>query len=214
MEPYRKYFFICEGSNTEVCYFQELIDLRKKIGIHSLIDIRLVERTDKDIPNSHPKKLFEYADNFKKNKKSNFDKKHDKIIIVFDADIFESRSDTYTKLLQEAEKFNFLLGVTNPCFEIFLLLHFEDAYETNIKPFLNEFLKKDNLKKHGLAYTLLSQKTSINSKSNKEIGKLAKNVKTAIEEEKYLNQDLQKCKGNVTSNIGKIIDTIISDDGS
>jgi len=28
VEPYRKYFFICEGANTETFYFRRLIDLR------------------------------------------------------------------------------------------------------------------------------------------------------------------------------------------
>ena len=48
IEPYRKYFFICEGSNTEVWYFKKLIDLRKQLRIHPLIDIRLMEKTEED----------------------------------------------------------------------------------------------------------------------------------------------------------------------
>ena len=32
VEPYRKYFFICEGANTETFYFRRLIDLRKQLG--------------------------------------------------------------------------------------------------------------------------------------------------------------------------------------
>lgn len=31
IEPYRKYFFICEGANTETFYFKKLIDLRKQL---------------------------------------------------------------------------------------------------------------------------------------------------------------------------------------
>ncbi len=48
IEPFRKYFFICEGANTETFYFRRLIDLRKQLGIHPLIDIRLWEKTDED----------------------------------------------------------------------------------------------------------------------------------------------------------------------
>lgn len=29
IEPFRKYFFICEGANTESFYFKKLIDLEK-----------------------------------------------------------------------------------------------------------------------------------------------------------------------------------------
>lgn len=41
VEPFRKYFFICEGANTETFYFKKLIDLRKELGIftRSLISV-------------------------------------------------------------------------------------------------------------------------------------------------------------------------------
>ena len=48
IEPYRKYFFICEGANTETWYFKKLIDIRKELNIHPLIDIRLLEKTEGD----------------------------------------------------------------------------------------------------------------------------------------------------------------------
>lgn len=32
IEPYRKYFFICEGANTEAWYFEKLVDYKKRIG--------------------------------------------------------------------------------------------------------------------------------------------------------------------------------------
>lgn len=48
IETYRKYFFICEGANTETWYFRKLIDIRKSLNIHPLIDIRLLEKTDED----------------------------------------------------------------------------------------------------------------------------------------------------------------------
>ena len=47
IEPFRKYFFICEGANTETFYFRKLIDLRKTLNIHPLIDIRLMEKNEK-----------------------------------------------------------------------------------------------------------------------------------------------------------------------
>lgn len=211
IEPYRKYIFVCEGANTEVYYFKKLIDLRKELGIHPLIAVEVLDRTDEDRPNSNPKKLFEYARNCRTNERR-FDKDYDdKIIVVFDADIFESRSDRYEDIVTEGEEESFVLGVTNPCFEIFLLLHFENAYKELIAPDLTEFLKPENLKSKGLAYQKLHEKTKINSKTNEEIGDLAAYVKIAIEEEKFLNQDIHDCKGNITSNIGKIIEAILAE---
>ena len=57
--PYQKFFFICEGANTEVFYFKELINLRKELSIHPLIDICLLEKTDEDRNLSNPKRLIE-----------------------------------------------------------------------------------------------------------------------------------------------------------
>ena len=37
VEPYRKYYFICEGANTETSYFEKLIDLRKDLRISCYI---------------------------------------------------------------------------------------------------------------------------------------------------------------------------------
>ena len=66
IEPYRKYFLICEGKNTETWYFQKLIDLRQELRIHPLIDIRLMEKTEEDADISYPKNLIEFAKNKKK----------------------------------------------------------------------------------------------------------------------------------------------------
>ena len=57
IEPFRKYIFICEGANTETFYFKRLIDLRKELGIHPLIDIRLWEKTEEDKNISFAKRL-------------------------------------------------------------------------------------------------------------------------------------------------------------
>lgn len=84
IEPYRKYFFICEGSNTEVWYFKKLIDLRKQLRIHPLIDIRLMEKTEEDKTVSNPKALVKFAKQQKEIPENQFDQKHDKMVIVAD----------------------------------------------------------------------------------------------------------------------------------
>ena len=69
----------------------------------------------------------------KDNQEIAFDKERDKMIIVFDADIFEEKVQDYDKLVASGEKDN-ILAVTNPAFELFLLLHFENSYEQDILP--------------------------------------------------------------------------------
>ncbi|BFK20854.1 hypothetical protein F230042K4_21450 [Mediterraneibacter glycyrrhizinilyticus] len=133
IEPYRKYFFICEGANTETWYFKKLIDIRKELNIHPLIDIRLLEKTEGDRDISFPRRLIEFAENQKENQEIAFDKERDKMIVVFDGDIFEEKVLDYDELVAEGEKKN-ILAVSNPAFELFLLLHYENSYEDDIEP--------------------------------------------------------------------------------
>ncbi len=210
IEPFRKYFFICEGANTETFYFRKLIDLRKTLDIHPMIDIRLMEKTGEHSDLSYPKKLLEFAEASKEDEKLGFDKEYDKMIIVFDADIFEEKVSGYDELIKEGEKNN-IIGVTNPGFEIFLLLHIEGSYEAYIKSNNDAFFEKDEKNRLRYPYNVLQEATGMNSKKNSKIGDLAENVVIAIEQEKLINQDIHNVKGRVSSNIGSIIENIIAD---
>ena len=174
IEPYRKYFFICEGANTETWYFKKLIDIRKELNIHPLIDIRLLEKTEGDRDISFPRRLIEFAENQKENPEIAFDKERDKMIVVFDGDIFEEKVLDY-----DAEQ---------------IIQNEKDGHQTFI-------------------YKLLLARTGINPKKNAAIGELAKNIEIAIEQEKKINEDIHQCKGQITCNIGRIIDDIRNDDG-
>lgn len=210
IEPFRKYFFICEGANTETFYFKRLINLKKQLGIHPLIDIRLWEKTDEDRNLSFVKNLVDFAEKQKQNPDNDFDPERDKMVIVFDGDIFEEKVQGYDELIASIEKKD-IAAVTNPGFELFLILHIEESYERNIKEHETEFLSVDEKGKYSHAYNVLHELTGMNAKTNSKIGELADNVLTAIAQEKMLNQDIHQLKGNVSSNVGKIIEGIINE---
>lgn len=90
------------------------------------------------------------------------------------------------------------------------MLHYENGFSEYIEPNASEFLSPKGLK-NKLAYTILKERAGVDSKSNTAIGKLAEFVTIAIEEERFLNQDINDCKGKITSNIGQIIDDILHD---
>lgn len=211
IEPFRKYYFICEGANTETFYFRHLIDLRKELGIHPLIDIRLWEKTEEDKNLSFAKNLVKFAEIQKGEQENDFDRERDKMIIVFDGDIFEEKVQGYDDLISEIEKNGDIAAVTNPGFELFLILHIEDTVAEYIKGHEIEFLTMDEKGRYSFAYEVLRQLTGMNAKTNPMIGKLAENVFIAIKQEKLINQDIHKLKGNVSSNIGMIIENIINE---
>ena len=98
-------------TNTETWYFRKLIDIRKSLNIHPLIDIRLLEKTEEDKDISFPRKLIAFAESQKKNPEISFDEEHDKMVIVFDADIFEEKVQDYDTVVTLGEKNN-ILAVT------------------------------------------------------------------------------------------------------
>ena len=210
IEPFRKYIFICEGANTETFYFRHLIDMRKQLGIHPLIDMRLWEKTEGDRDLSFPRRLFEFARRQKTDPVNDFDPERDKMVIVFDGDIFEEKVAGYEELLQDIEESD-IAAVTNPGFELFLILHIANAYRDYIQGHEEEFLKKDDKGRYSYAYNVLLEMTGMNAKKNPGIGTLAEHVFCAIDQERFINQDVHRLKGNVSSNIGLVIQSIIED---
>ena len=58
------------------------------------------------------------------------------MIVVFDADVFEKEKPDYNRIVEKGLQRN-ILGITNPSFELFLLLHYENAVDAErYKPIL------------------------------------------------------------------------------
>ena len=132
------------------------------------------------------------------------------MIVVFDGDIFEEKVQGYDDLISSIEE-NDIAAVTNPGFEWFLILHIDGSYKKYIEGHEVEFLSMDEKGKYSHAYNVLRELTGMNAKTNSKIGELADNVFVAIVQEKQINQDIHYLKGNVSSNIGKIIEDIINE---
>ena len=210
-DPYRKYFFICEGENTETSYVKELINIRSNLGIHPQINVILLEKTEKDSGISDPLRLLQFANEQKANSELNFEAGLDHMVAVFDADVFEDRKDNFDTVLALAKENDDLLALTNPSFELFLLLHRENAFSLYVQPNEKKILENKRDGKRRFVEKLFAQVYGLNPKTNPKVGLLAKDVLIAISEEQHLNRDLTQCKGTLTSNVGEIINSIITD---
>lgn len=212
IDPLKKYFFICEGANTESFYFKKLISIKKEIGIHSLIDLVFIEKTEDDKDISYPKKLVDFA----KNKRDElialgkFEENRDFMIITFDLDIFKNKVDNLDELLNQQDE-HLLFGITYPSFELFLLLHVDNSLNDIILPNKNVIIKNEKIGAQRPCQAFLREVTGKNSKTNETIGDLAYHIDVAIQQEKSINQNFNKCLEDVTSNIALIIEQIKSE---
>lgn len=209
IEPLRKYFFICEGKNTESFYFKKIINKKKEIGFHPSIELVLMQKTGKDENLSNPKQLVDFAIEEKEKliEEERFEVNTDVLIIIFDLDVFKNRMDDLQQIL-EIQTDYIWLGLTNPDFELFLLLHIEDSINDVIIPNQNLILENNKIGNHRPCYKFLLEQTNMNSKKNPDIGNLAYNIDTAIKQEKLINQDLNNCLNLITSNIASLIEKI------
>lgn len=211
IEPLRRYYLIFEGANTERKYFQGIDNNRKELGINNYIELVILHKEGDISSFSHPVKLLELIEEKKKTLKrdGNFDKDIDKFVIVFDRDSYEKEED-YIEFIKKASNNN-ILTVTSPCFEIWLILHYEDAVENYILSNKDLFENKKVSSSHTCASRLFSEISGTNPKSGAFFNKLKANINLAIEQEKLLQQDILKMSSEVGSNVGNLIEQMRED---
>lgn len=210
-QPYRRYYFVCEGRNTERWYFERFIDVRKLLGIKQEIELILLVKTGDTANYSNPKSLIRLAEKFKSQNKSSFDRKHDKMVLVFDADIYEKQQSGYDEILEYANDTN-LLAVTNPSFELFLLLHYKDSLDQYIFPNERQIIENETILSGGgkmrPAEYYFRIASGLKPKKNDDIADLAYQIDTAVEQEKRINNDIYNLKGKLTCNVAAVLDSL------
>lgn len=96
----------------------------------------------------------------------------------------------------------FLFCVTNPCFEFWLLLHFDEVFELDKEKLLEN--PKATAKRR-YAENELRRICPHYNKSSYQAETLVKDIDKAIENEKKFCEDVESLKDSVGSNIGVLI---------
>ncbi len=132
-QPYDSVLIVCEGSKMEINYFNGLINHLKL----STVNIQML-----DIKQTTPDSLFREAKGLYQDAKRKGNS-YDKVYCIFDKDRHAKYQETKDNIEQAK---NFYVAFSEPCFEYWLLLH----YENTTKPFTCfDELKKDKMfKKH------------------------------------------------------------------
>lgn len=129
---------------------------------------------------------------------------------MFDADIYKTKPEVYKSILELAGEDN-ILAVTNPSFELFLLLHYANSVNDIILPEKEQILANKKVGKRRYIAKRFTDISGMNPKGNAAVGDLAIHIDIAIEQEKVLNEDIANAIGCITCNIGKVIEDIRKD---
>lgn len=132
----------------------------------------------------------------------------DSINMIIDRDSESFSESQYDKVVEFCEKNNVDLYVSNPCFELWLYMHF-DEYEKENK---SDLLKNKKLSKHGKRYIEKKLNNICGYKKNYlPFGKLEQGVFKAIEREKRLTEDIYKIKNELGTNVGILVEKLTKD---
>lgn len=133
----------------------------------------------------------------------------DKICVIVDRDresFFEKEEKKqYSYVVSKCKENRIGLYVTNPCFEFWLLLHFDEVFQLDREMLLKnpKVISDKTFTEYELNKLLPGYK-----KSNYDVDKLVHNIDKAIENETKFSEQIHELENNIGSNIGLFIKEI------
>ncbi len=142
-----------------------------------------------------------------------YDPSFDEVCLIVDRDKNSFSTIQYDNLIEKCSKNNYKLFVSNPCFEFWLLLHFDDVFKINKQQLLeNEkhFVKDkyNNILKVNFTEKELRKIVPEFEKNNLDFYPFLTRIDLAIENAKHFEQSIDKLKYNIGSNVGLLIDEL------
>jgi len=186
----RTIWLFCEGEKTEKNYFEKL---RSEERIRQIC-IKVKSPTRK-----HPAGMVQEAIEFKKSSANFF--AEDEIFCIFDRDM--NTDQQIASAVKLAKDNDIKLIFSNPCFEYWILCHFEknnsaceiDTIISKLKRYLGEYEKNDR---------------EIYLKTHARRNEAIKNAKEAVGYHKKLGIEFFSRKSNPSTNVHALIEYLIS----
>ena len=135
------------------------------------------------------------------NKQITYSEDIDKMCLIVDRDKKSFKEEQYNYVKKECKRKNFKFYVTNPCFEFWLLLHFDEVHSINREELLEN--KRVNSKVRYVQSELKKYFPYNKNRYNAEL--LIEKIDLAIENEKSFCEDIEELKDELGSNVGLLI---------
>ena len=197
-KPHKLLVIASEGKYPEENYFNVLKNIYKKPTVY----LHFIERKN---DRSAPKHIITLLDKFKRI--YNYRKNLDEFWILFDTDRWTQRN--ISSIAKECKQKCYKMAVSNPCFEIWILLHIKDVTEYSEEIIgLLEKNKKVNSKNYIEAE--LSNLMNGYKKRNFDCNKIISNTEDAIKNAKKINTISSRWPNKIGTHVYRLIQEIIS----
>lgn len=189
-----------EGNDTEEIYFSALKDC--VYFNDELIYLHILKRPKTDT-NSAPKHVFAKLKSEAKDK-YNFGER-DELWMIIDTD----RWKNLQKIVDQCKTAGGMyVAISNPCFEIWLLMHISDFSRFSEEEKLAILKNKKQGNRRHVEKLLVGALGSFN-KSNFETDLLLPNIHKAILQAKVLDSELEEIPGGIGSHVYKVVEKLI-----
>lgn len=199
----KKVFYLaCEGEKTEIHYFKMIESNKKKLNISENITIEPYTQS-----HNNPVALMEYL----KIKKESEDLDDDEFFLVVDRDPKNFTKEQFEIVLEGCKNEKIGLALSNPCFELWLSLHFMPWNTNQNYSLLNGDYGK--ILKGNLIDGLKNLNPEIKTYSKDGINSLFPyfqgNIRNAISNSGLLEVDNLKLENRVGTSVGLLLGEIL-----
>lgn len=226
-----RFYLVTEGA-TEESYFDGINNNKRLLNIKNNIFVEVVPKEEGEESFSHPYQLVlaalrlmgridkngkEIPENqWEANCKWDYDKDTDIMCVIFDRDY--KNLETHLDLIYElCVKNNIYIGISNPNFELWLLMHFADIdkYDRDLlyrnpKNIRNQFFEDASVNKKYLEILVSRSANGYKKGSSLKFERFIEGIPMAIEQEKHFEEGFENLKENLGSNIGRLVAKIKS----
>jgi hypothetical protein len=210
--PYKLFIVASEGADTERIYFEAVAQLAAA-NIHKRANIKieyLNRLSEAERKESGHTKVVAQLDEYKKNYLL---EETDELWLVIDRDKNNNPIKNIAAIAQLCEQKNYNLAISNPTFELWLLLHlvdldlFDEAAKLNL--FENKYVNKT---KRTLEKELSTYLNGYN-KSKYDASQLLPNINTAIDQAKKLDIKPEErwLEDSLNSRVYRLMQNILSE---
>lgn len=204
IEPNTLYCIAFAGEGkTEYEYFDKIIDKAKELGISKYVKIEPLQTEDENDTKSHPKYVMELLQERKGN--PNFGYDPHEIWMVIDRDRQNVKKGQLEEIIKICEQEGYNLALSNPTFELWLLLHITDTNSYNH----NELLENKKTGKKRFLEKEIAKLCGGYHKPNIPFEPDSEMIKQAIERAKKLEIDNIELIEKLGTNVCILVEHIL-----
>lgn len=141
-----------------------------------------------------------------------YDNELDEVCIIIDRDKGSFKQSQYDEVISICNENNYNLGITNPCFEFWLLLHLTECKEYDSEDIrINRKISKSRNAKRFVEKELANKLGGSYNKSNLKFEEFKGKITIAIENAKIYENDIVKLENSIGSRVGNIVEKMINE---